>query len=183
MEAISFFRWEYYMCTTESETPQPEVLEICRNAIRKHLGMLDDLPRELANTVANVYYRYFVLSCDTVIRSQGNHNWLPKCKSGDEPLSEVMSSFFKDVAQFKTDIESVPGFIEGLRRIDKARQPKLYRFTVKFILDCLKYNIPKASEKTLLRRMLERKLRKKKVKDIPNLIDFLNACSHSEHRS
>lgn len=35
------------------------ILKICRKVILYRLGGLDDISYELANTVANVYYRFF----------------------------------------------------------------------------------------------------------------------------
>lgn len=35
-----------------------EIITICEQAICKELGSLNDLPRELANTVAYIFYKY-----------------------------------------------------------------------------------------------------------------------------
>lgn len=148
-----------------------EVLEMCENAIRKNMGSLYDLPYELANTVANVYYRYFQHAIELMRQSADNRGWIPKEREKD--MWAGLSSFLDDTARLNSDFEAVPKFIEGLRRIDKHSQPKLYQFTVDFILDCLKYDIKRAHEKTGLRRMIERRFRRVKVREIPNLVDFL----------
>jgi hypothetical protein len=154
--------------------PKKEVLDMCENAIRKDLGSLDDIPRELANTVANVYYRFFNLAVDERKQAANNPNWIPRQVKREPDMSDGLTAFFEDTVRSKCDFESVAGFIKGLRGIDKRSKPNLYQFTVDFILDCLKYDIKDAHKKTGLRRMIERKFSKAKKRDIPNLIDLLD---------
>lgn len=154
--------------------PKKEVLEMCENTIGKDLGSLDDIPRELANTVANVYYRFFNLAVDEKKRATNNPNRLPKQVKREPDISNGLKSFFEDTARFTSDVKTVAGFIRGLRGIDKLAKPNLYQFTVDFILDCLKYDIKDAHKKTGLRRMMERKFSKAKKREIPNLIDLLD---------
>jgi hypothetical protein len=153
--------------------PKQDVLKLCETAIKKDLDNLDDLPYELANTVANVYYRYFDQSLDVMKRASNNPGWLPREVKRENDILEGITSFANNVAKFKSDIESVPGFIEGLREIDRQEQPNLYKFAVDFILDILKYDIKDAQKKTGLRRIIERKIRKGKIQEIPNLVDLL----------
>jgi hypothetical protein len=167
--------------------PKQEVLEMCEKAIRKNLGDLDDLPYELANTVANVYYKYFDHAVDVMKRAANNPGRIPKEMKRETDMLEGLTSFVENTAIFESDFEAVPNFIEGLREIDKHEQPNLYQYTVDFILDCLKYDITvdfildclkydikDAHKKTGLRRMIERKIKKRKVQEIPNLIGLLD---------
>jgi len=151
--------------------PKKEILEMCEKAIRDKLGTLDDLPYELANTVANVYYRFFAFGLDAIKREPHS---LPTCIRRETSLAKGMATFMQDTTRSITDVESVPAFIKGLREIVKHQQPNLYQYSVDFILDCLKYDIKNAHEKTGLRRMVERKIKKKKVKEIPNLVDLMS---------
>lgn len=151
-----------------------DVLEMCEKAIRKDLGNLDDLPYELANTVANVYYKCFDQAFDVMKRASNNPGWIPKEMKRETDMLKGLTSFVENSARFKSDFETVPNFIEGLREIDKHEQPNLYQYTVDFILDCLKYDIKDAHKKTGLRRMIERKIKKRKVQEIPNLIGLLD---------
>ena len=48
------------------------------------------------------------------------------------------------------------------------------------ILDAFKYSISKATYKTPIRRKIERKLKKKKVDEIPNLVNFLGVMESQE---
>lgn len=154
--------------------PKKEILEMCENAIRKDIGSLDDLPYELANTVANVYYRYFNYAVDVMKQAANNPGWIPKQMKRETDMLSGLTSFLEDSARFKSDFEAAPEFIEGLREIDKHKQPNLYQFSVDFILDCLKYDIKDAQKKIGLRRMIERKFSKAKEREIPSLIDLLD---------
>jgi len=154
--------------------PKKEVLEMCEKAIRKDLGSVDDLSYELANTVANVYYRYFDHSVDVMKRASNNPGWIPKEMKRETDMLEGLTSFVENTARFESDFDAVPNFIEGLREIDKREQPNLYQYTVDLILDCLMYDIKDAHKKTGLRRMIERKIKKRKLQEIPNLIALLD---------
>jgi hypothetical protein len=156
------------------EEPDCETIKMCAMAIRKDCGTLSDVPRELANTVANVYYRFFRLAGDVGARAKRNPNgWVPPPTEGKDSLKFPIKSFLNNVTSCIVDTDSVKGFVEGLRKIDRERQPQLYEYTVEFILDCLKYNIPRAHRKRLLRRRFERHFRKRNVTEIPNLIERL----------
>lgn len=147
---------------------------MCENAIRKDLGSLDDIPYELANTIANVYYRYFNHAFDIMNRAANNPNWIPKQVKREPDLIKGFQSFAEDTARFTSDYEVASKAIQGLREIDKIRQPNNYQFMVDFILDCLKYDIKDAHKKIGLRRMIERKFSKASEREIPNLIDLLD---------
>ncbi len=148
-----------------------EALKMAEDLIRDQFETLDDLPKELANTIANVYYKY----CANFLEIMGDSRrefFIPKSikrESGD--LSQLFMKFVTNQTQIVNDLEAASKFIDGLRGIDKYAQPNLYKFTVDFILDCLKYNIDNVQNKTGLRRMVERKF--KKSDEIPNLIDLM----------
>jgi len=134
-----------------------DILDRCRDAIRRNLGSLDDIPPELADTVANVYYRFYARAA--AMRTP-------------ESTGEL-KSFISDHAAVLSSHKYVKQYVDGLRRMDKRAKPALYDYTVTFILDCLKYQIDRADEKTGLRRMIERQFRRHKVKEIPNLYELL----------
>ena len=90
-------------------------------------------------------------------------------------LDEGPEGFMEETAHILTAVKSVPDIIKGLRGIDRQQKPDLYDYVVQFILDNLKYRIPKASEKTGPQRMIERRSRKSSVQEIPNLLDLINA--------
>ena len=94
-----------------------------------------------------------------------------KRELGNKPLDKLFKEFAFTQAQIVTDKEAACKMAQGLRKIDKTIQPNLYKFTVDFILDCLKYNIKNVERKTGIRRMLERKF--KSIDEIHNLVDLM----------
>ena len=131
----------------------PAVLKTCREAIQKSLGSLDDIPPELANTIANVYYSFYAQA------TGGSTSF----------VHDDIKAFIEDTASVLSSYKYAQEFVGGLRKIDRRKQPVLYDFTVEFILDILKYQIDRAHEKSGLRRMIERSFRRNKVREIPNL--------------
>ncbi len=154
--------------------PKKEVLEMCERAIRDDMGALDDLPYELANTVANVYYRYYNHTFDVMSRATNNPGWIPKEMQREVDMAAGLTSFIDDSAKIMSDYEAAQKSVELIREIDKHREPDLYQSIVDFTLDCLKYDIKDAHKKIGLRRMIERKLIKARVQEIPNLVDLLD---------
>ena len=70
--------------------PNQDVLELCEKTIRKDLGNIDDLPYELANTVANVYYKYFDQALDIMKRASNNPGWIPKEMKGETIMEFIL---------------------------------------------------------------------------------------------
>jgi hypothetical protein len=153
--------------------PKQDIIELCTIAISEDLGKLDDLPYELANTVANVYYKYFDSTFD-IAKEKQEPGWIPKSVKREKDMSAGLSSYIEDSARIMTDFDAAKDFVKNLRGIDKHKQPRLYKYWADFILDCLKYDIEGAQNKSAFRRMIERKFRKGKVREINNLIDLLD---------
>jgi hypothetical protein len=151
--------------------PKKEVLELCETAIRNELGSLDDLPYELANTVSNVYYQYFNHISDGGVQTSKNPGFISTEMKRKTGMSIGLASF---IARIITDYKTAPKSVKLIRSIDKHREPYIYQEAVELTIDCLKYDIKDAQKKSGLRRMIERKLRKDGVHEIPNLVDLLN---------
>lgn len=140
-------------------------LDKARAAIIADLGSTADLPRELLNTVANIYYQaFFPIEC----RPPTGHN-----------MPAVLQSFIIENARLAAGVEHMPRIIQSLRKIDRHAKRGLYDYSVEFLLDVFKYQIADAGNKTGVRRMIERKL--KKVSEIDNLVDMMNlqACEET----
>ena len=158
--------------------PSKEALKMAEDYIKSQLGTISDLPKELANTIANVYYK-FALDFLEMSENSKREYFVPKSmnrKTGD--LGELLKDFMANQAKISSDVEAAPKFVKGLREIDKYKQPKLYKYSVEFILDCLKYNIEKPQNKSGARRTIERKF--KTVNEIPNLIDSMTFGGDSQ---
>jgi hypothetical protein len=132
------------------------------------LGSLDDLPPELADTVANVYYAFW-----------NHHQALAPMRAGkpgpavasDHPNGIVTGylELLQSGASILPAYKHAKGFINSVRVAAKDLPDHRARFEylVQLVLDVLKYNIDKAGTKTPIRRAVERKF--KKVHEIAGL--------------
>jgi hypothetical protein len=160
-----------------------EALQKAEDLIKCQLGTLEDLPYELANTIANIYYKYFVSLLETS-ETKTSGGFIPnsmKQAVGTSSLENLLKEFITSHEQITSDVEAPYEHVLNLRGIDKTQKPNLYQSIVDFILDCLKYNIKNASIKFSFARMFERK--KNKVDEIPNLIDLMSFDNDDEENS
>jgi len=141
--------------------PNNEVIELCENIIIKDFGDLSDIPYELANSIANTYYKFFKLSNEI----ESNSIWENK------NIFEGAQSYSKQLRKLQLKIDIIPNLITQLRKINQLKQPNMYKLWLNVSLDYLKYDIEHAMKKSGIRRAIERKL--KNVDEIPNLIDSL----------
>ena len=95
--------------------PKKEVLEMCEKAIQKDLGSVDDLSSELANTVANVYYRYFDHAVDVMKRASKNPGWIPKEMKRETDMLKLQQAFISPLVNCE-HTPCVPSLIRTLRR-------------------------------------------------------------------
>ena len=80
------------------------VLEKCREAIQNSLGSLDDIPLELANTIANVYYDFYARA------TGGSPSW----------EQDDLGAFIENTASVLTGYEYAHEYVGGLRRIEES---------------------------------------------------------------
>ncbi|MEO5356320.1 MAG: hypothetical protein H7844_03360 [Nitrospirae bacterium YQR-1] len=145
-----------------------KVTEICRELIKKELTTLKDLPVELADTIANIYYTFVVLILPYVNIEPGGNS----LKSIKEALSAAELYFedgtdnvrtpVEEIAASMAGITAVTQFVTILRDIDKNTDPLQYRSATELILDYLKYGIEDADKKLLFLRLFERLTKKSK---------------------
>jgi len=141
-----------------------ELLNRCRNDIQQDLGSLDDLPKELADTVSNLYLNFHYLISD------------PQ-PYGSELLGydlEKLHKLYIDSNLAKIRVDAAVEIIKQLRNLENNN---LYNYSVVLFLDIYKYRIRKALKKSALRRRIERFFYKSKVQEIPNLSSILNPTS------
>ena len=143
-----------------------ELIELCRDLIKKNVTTLKDIPFELGNTIANIFYKLCLLT-NVDIKAA---SWFPK----KEDYIDNTINFTKIYNRLERDLHSIPGFIEGLRNIDRVNDPELYNYTIDFIIDCLKYDIENIGFKSLEERIKEREIKNKYIREISNLIYLLD---------
>ena len=157
-----------------------DILELCKKGIRERLGSLDDLPHELANTVANIYYKFYDISADW--EQQRVNPTLPsgvKEQLGKDPNKNIVKASKKYIEEsiiIKHHFNGINQWIDTLRKLKRTHPNNYqdYEFLVEVILDQMKYRINNLENKNIIRRRIERKLKKRKVNEIPDLIDLLN---------
>ena len=148
-----------------------DVLRDATESLHLHLGSLMDLPEELRNTLASVYYEVHWL------RRKGGGMplvaHLPPQKSTEKQLDVAMKQALLRIEQYRV----ADTLIEGIRKANKDTQPRLYGALVQLALDELKWNITDSFKKSELRRSLE-KMRKKPVPEVPGLYRRMS-CSET----
>jgi hypothetical protein len=126
------------------------------------LGPLNDLGAELSNTVANIYYRFHVVSQNMVN---------PGDALGIKPSKDMRSDFanlYVAMGTVMNDYKFIAKIIGSLREV-KAQNPRLGDYLITHTLDEYKYHIKNASKKSLIRRSIERPFCK--VDEITRLYD------------
>ena len=129
-----------------------------RQSLITDFGNLNDLPHELANTIANVYYRY--------------------CALADVPdrhftsIEESIASM-AELERVQREFEFAKKVVAQLRDLRQKAHPSLVAVSSGLFLSILKYGIDDAMNKSPIRLMFERFLKRPKVNEIPRLIDAL----------
>ncbi|MFZ5447865.1 MAG: hypothetical protein ACOZFS_04420 [Thermodesulfobacteriota bacterium] len=134
-----------------------QIIDSCKNLVERNLGTLKDLPYELANTIANMYYKLLLFASDKISLST----------SGD-PIQLVIE-YVKEYNRLKSDVLSIPEFVSNLREMKNSDE---YDYACEYVIDCLKYDIENINFKTPAQRKAERG--KKIINEIDNLVDILD---------
>ena len=174
-----------------------KVLNKCEEAILDILGNLIDLPYDVANTVCNIYYRYFEIFSNEAIEDIKNHlssfdDLLFENKKNPFVISRINVDALEDTRKSNATVNSLVAaeficlnkLVQSIRIFDDPNiifgdsdyTKNFYysKITSELLLDIFKFRIIKAFDKTPIRRNIERKMKKKKINEISNLIDFLN---------
>ncbi|MCI4624790.1 MAG: hypothetical protein L3V56_02400 [Candidatus Magnetoovum sp. WYHC-5] len=149
-----------------------DALQLSAAFIKAELGDINDLPYELANTVVNVYYRFFNMV--SAYLNKENALKILSIKLLKEELLQQDKNVipYEELANALVAVQTLPDFIVELRKVNKDKNPIEYRKTLEFLLDMFKYNIKDTKNKLLLRRIFERPF-KSEIKEIPALIDLI----------
>ena len=139
-----------------------DVLRDAAQSLHLHLGSLMDLPEELRNTLASVYYEVHWLRRGEGAMPLVVH--LPRQRDPRKQLDVAMKQAFLRVDQYRM----ADTLVEAIWEADKETQPRLHSALVQLALDELKWNIKNSFKKSELRRSVE-KMRKKPVPEVPSL--------------
>ena len=172
------------------------VIKTSEEAILEILGTLADLPYDTANTVANIYYRYFLSDPDwSIVDIKKLLNGLDDVLMEDSDNPAIITQISIDSLE-DTRKSGVRDSIIGAEFICINKLIQVLRVfrdhpvfasdrigffsTLGLIPDIFKYRISRALDKTPIRRNIERKLKQSKVDEIPNLVDFMEVCINEE---
>lgn len=135
-----------------------------------HLGGIDDLPYELQNTVANLYYDFYLLND----RFANTENGIPKVFKKEGDALESLRDLTMDSLFLTHHVPKIPEYINSIRKI-RREEPEIYDYWIELFLDMLKYKIKNTFKKNGIRRSIERKVNKKKISEFPDLIGVINS--------
>ena len=126
-----------------------------------------DLPEELRNTLASVYYEVHWLRRKEGAMPLVAH--LPPQNDPKKQLDAATEQAFVRVDQYRM----ADTLVEAIREADKDSQPRLHGALVQLALDALKWNIKNSFKKSELHRSLE-KIRKKPMPEVPDLYERMS---------
>ena len=130
------------------------------------LGKIDDLGSELSNTIANIYYRFQIMS------SHDGHPFgdLQKIRVRSKDDIEIYRNTYEALVNIIVDVEHISGLVEDLRGV-REENYQIYEYLVEHMLDKFKYRVKNADNKTAIRRKIER--RRRNVNEIDGLYDSM----------
>jgi hypothetical protein len=129
-----------------------DVLRSASALLESRFGNLDDLPDELADTVANYCYRWALLENDPGIRRRLVRH-LP---AGTDPEQRLRDHD----AALASAIERFPSMLKALRDLRRTDGDAVFSRSCELFVDRFKYRIPDAEQKSRIRRAVERRLRR-----------------------
>lgn len=147
-----------------------EVESMLKRIIKNNFGTLSDLPKELSNTILNIYYRSIVRN----LQSEGKKGiWFPPEILNSDDFAKSYKDYIIMQGLDIEAMESLPGLIKALRelRSDSTQDKSVYKYNIELAIDIYKYNIEDTENKSQLMRSIERKFAK--VSEIPNLADIV----------
>lgn len=117
------------------------------------------------------------------LQSMTESHFLRKRIGDTDPFTKMLGldpQSHEERTRIFVEFRFINAIIGYLRLLQKHEQFARTIMMIECILDAFKYRISKVTYKTPIRRKIERKLKKKKVDEIPNLVDFLDVMESKE---
>jgi hypothetical protein len=141
-----------------------EALSNARQMMNRHFGEdISDLPQEIRNTLANIYYEFSCL----VIRFEGGQH--PETMLKAHGFMRGLKKFAEENAFLRSAVDALPTIISEMRSLVSAGNRKGYDLSVRLFLDTFKLRIPDMDKKSVLRVAIERPFYSSRVREIPDL--------------
>jgi len=141
-----------------------KILEKAKSLLAEEIGYITDLPKEMQNTIANMYYKTALFMHE---HEQGKG--LPSSVSESKDIVKGIKHFFDDMAHFTASRKYLPGIISSIRELKSQGEQEEYELAVFIWLCHNKYRISDALNKSEMRLKIEKKLRQSKVDEIKGL--------------
>lgn len=132
-----------------------ELIQQAKTIIENQLKGVEDLPPELANSVANIVFKYVQLFGRTGRTSQ---SCLLEKIAENPHLAQAYRNMLTQAPVVISRFEKVKNQINTIR--DMKYDPPSYHESIQLLLDEIKYGIDEPRLKSELRRSIERRLRK-----------------------
>jgi hypothetical protein len=171
-----------------------DILKELSLRIRIDCGSLDFLGHDLANTIANIYYKFMVFCPDEVkdltqlckngtfdhiereyyghitfpIRLEIMKRYCVECYGVDDSLTS-------EYAFLSASIIEIPALVKQLKEAQLTVFEKDFAFSTEIFLYVLKFRIIDAMSKSILRLRVEAKFIKPPISEIKNLASLLSA--------
>lgn len=150
--------------------PEDQILKLTYHYITKRFKSIEDLPEELGNTLANIYYHDIEIGIKTLKEFNSDHPFFNQEDTDYDKKLDMLKSAKPDTLN---NIKTINRMIDSYREIKAAEKPSASKFIAQLILDTMKYDIKDAPGKSELRRWFERIQKKKNVREIPNLFTII----------
>lgn len=145
-----------------------EALQRARSLVAQDLGSITDLPTEIQNTIANLYYK---MAQFLVNYQPGGNIPASVFKSGN--VVKDLRGFGEEQANWIAGRKHLPGIISALRKVRDHESREEFENLALIILCMFKYGIPNALDKSVIRLKIEKRLRQAKVDEIENLYQMI----------
>ncbi|MFH1155627.1 MAG: hypothetical protein V1793_17615 [Pseudomonadota bacterium] len=155
-----------------------QALELTEYLILKLLGSLDDLSLDLSNTVVNVYHDTITHALEESMT--GGQEVPDRTGPGDLPDMEEIILILGLLSPHESNrILLMNRMINSLREIKRTESRRAANYIAQLITDSMKYCIEDAPKKSEVRRWIERRQKKKTVREVPGLVDRINVRNQS----
>lgn len=138
-----------------TESQAASAAESARGMIKRDFGALNDLPRELQDTVAYIYYS----TC--VYMQYEDFGGFAKGVSGMLDMSE-------EIAFNTVTIKMLPKFIQSFRELAKEGKKQDIEYLLEVYILMFKYRIPDVGKNSLLTARLRSMFYRKHARKVPD---------------
>lgn len=140
-------------------------LNRARLLVAQDFGQLSDLPIELQNTIANIYYKF----AQMMINVERDEQMSSVIKSSNN-FRKGFKNYIRDSTFLIESKKSLPSIISDLRNeVLEKNDKKEISFTIFVLLSIFKYRIDNVMKKSAMRVQLERWFKSFSVDEISNL--------------